>query len=377
VNTFGRMSSFPKGERVREFLIAAGLAALASAPALAQDRVVNVYNWSDYIAEDTIAKFEAETGIKVVYDVFDSNETLEAKLVTGNSGYDVVVPTSGHMRRQIEADLYLPLDKSKLPNLVNMDPDLMEAAAAYDPDNAHAVIYMWLTTGIGYNVEMVRERLGEDAPTDSWSLIFDPQYAEKLADCGISLLDSPTDVLPSAMAYLGIDPTSTETEDLEAAAALLEKVRPYIRYYHSSQYISDLANGAICVALGFSGDIFIAADRAEEAGTGAEIQYYIPKEGALLSFDMLAIPADAPHPDEAHAWINFIMKPEVTADITNFVYYANANVPAMEFVNPEIADDPAIFPPPEVKEKLFPSVTYEPRTDRTITRLWTTLKTGQ
>lgn len=362
---------------MRKFLIAAALAALASAPALAQDKVVNVYNWSDYIAEDTIAKFEAETGIKVVYDVFDSNETLEAKLVTGNSGYDVVVPTSGHLRRQIEAGLYMPLDKAGLPNLANMDPALMEAAAAYDPGNEHAVIYMWLTTGVGYNAAMVRERLGEDAPTDSWSLIFDPQYASKLADCGISILDSPTDVLPSAMAYLGLDPTSTRPEDLEAAAALLEKVRPYIRYFHSSQYISDLANGAICVALGFSGDIFIAADRAEEAGTGAEIEYFIPKEGAMLSFDMMAIPADAPHPEAALAWINFMMKPEITADITNFVYFANANVPAMAFVNPEIANDPAIFPPEEVKAKLFPSVTYEPRIDRTMTRLWTTLKTGQ
>ncbi|MBP7000825.1 polyamine ABC transporter substrate-binding protein [Amaricoccus sp.] len=362
---------------VKALMFAAAALALSTAAAVAQDKVVNVYNWSDYIAEDTIEKFEAETGIKVVYDVFDSNETLEAKLVTGNSGYDVVVPTSGHLRRQIEADLYLPLDKSKLPNLANMDPDLMKAAEAYDPGNEHAVIYMWLTTGIGYNAAMVRERLGDDAPTNSWSLIFDPQYASKLADCGISILDSPTDVLPSAMAYLGIDPTSTKTEDLEAAAALLEKVRPYIRQFHSSQYINDLANGSLCVALGFSGDIFIAADRAAEAGTGIEIKYSIPKEGALLSFDMLAIPADAPHPEEALAWINFIMKPEITADITNYVYYANANIPAMQFVNPEIAEDPAIFPPAEVKAKLFPAVTYEPRTDRAITRLWTTLKTGQ
>ncbi len=362
---------------MKALMLAAAAVALSTTVAVAQDKVVNIYNWSDYIAEDTIAKFEAETGIKVVYDVFDSNETLEAKLVTGNSGYDVVVPTSGHMRRQIEAGFYLPLDKSKLPNLANMDPDLMKAAEAYDPGNEHAVIYMWLTTGIGYNAAMVRERLGDGAPTDSWSLIFDPQYASKLADCGISLLDSPADVLPSAMAYLGLDPTSTRTEDLEAAAALLEKVRPYIRYFHSSQYISDLANASICVALGYSGDIFIAADRAEEAGTGAEIEYFIPKEGALLSFDMLAIPNDAPHPDEAHAWINFIMKPEITAGISNYVYYANANVPAMEFVNPEIANDPSIFPPAEVKANLFPSVTHDPRTDRVLTRLGTTLKTGQ
>jgi putrescine transport system substrate-binding protein len=355
----------------------AAAAALAAGPALAQQQTVNVYNWSDYIAEDTIAKFEAETGISVVYDVFDSNETLEAKLLTGNSGYDVVVPTSGHLRRQIEAGVYQPLNKDLLPNLANMDPELMQRAASYDADNAHAVIYMWLTTGIGYSVEAVRERLGEDAPVDSWSLVFDPENAERLADCGIVLLDSPTDLLPSAMAYLGLDPTSDAAEDLEAAAELLQQVRPFIRYFHSSQYISDLANGEICVAVGFSGDIFIAADRAEEAGTGVEVAYSIPREGALLSFDMMAIPADAPNPEAAHAWINFIMKPEITADITNYVYYANANAAAMEFVDPEIAGDPAIFPPEDVKANLFPAITYDARTDRLITRLWTSLKTGQ
>ncbi len=353
------------------------LAALAAAPVLAQDKVVNVYNWSDYIAEDTIAQFEAETGIKVVYDVFDSNETLEAKLLTGNSGYDVVVPTSGFLRRQIAADVYQPLNKDLLPNLVNMDPYLMEKAAYYDEGNEHAIIYMWLTTGIGYNVAKVKERLGEDAPVDSWSLVFDPQYAEKLADCGIVMLDSPSDILPSAMAYLGIDPTSNEAEDQEKATELLKTVRPYIRYFHSSQYISDLANGEICVAVGFSGDVFIAADRAIEANTGQEIGYSIPKEGALLSFDMMAIPSDAPNPENAHAFMNFIMKPEITAEITNAVFYANANPPSHEFVDPEILNDPAIFPTPEVKANLFPAVTHDARTDRLITRLWTELKTGQ
>ena len=355
----------------------AALAALAAAPVLAQGNVVNVYNWSDYIAPDTIEKFEAETGIKVVYDVYDSNETLEAKLLAGSSGYDVVVPTSGYLRRQIQADVYLPLDKAQLPNLANMDPDLMAAAAVYDEDNAHAVIYMWLTTGIGYNKAKVAERLGADAPLDTWALIFDPANAAKLADCGIALLDSSSDILPSALAYLGLDPTSAEEEDMEQAAALIEAVRPHIRYFHSSQYISDLANGEICVAVGFSGDIFQAADRAVEAGNGIEIGYSIPKEGALLSFDMLAIPADAPHPENAHAFINFIMKPEITAAITNTVYYANANDPALALVDPEISGDSAIYPTEEVKANLFPAVTHDARTDRMITRLWTRVRTGQ
>ena len=251
------------------------LAATLALPAFAQGEI-HVYNWSDYIAEDTVAKFEAATGIKVVYDVYDSNEVLEAKLLAGSSGYDVVVPTSSFLQRQIGAGVYQPLDKSKLPNLANMDPGLMERASAYDPGNEHATIWMWGTTGIGYNVEAVEERLGAEAPVDSWALVFDPQYAEKLADCGITMLDSSSDILPSALAYLGLDPTSTEGEDFEKAAALVESVRPYIRYFHSSQYISDLANGEICVAVGFSGDVFIAADRAVQAGTGVEIAYSVP-----------------------------------------------------------------------------------------------------
>jgi putrescine transport system substrate-binding protein len=359
-------------------LLMAALAGLVAVPAYAQeDKTVHIYNWSDYIAEDTIAKFENETDYKVVYDVYDSNEVLEAKLLAGNSGYDVVVPTSQFLQRQIAAGVYQPLDKSKLPNLKNMDPDLMKAAAAYDPDNAHSVIYMWGTTGIGYDEAKVKERLGEDAPVNSWALIFDPQYAEKLADCGITLLDSSTDVLPSALAYLGLDPTSTKADDLEQAAKLVEGVRPYIRYFHSSQYINDLANGEVCVSLGFSGDVFIAAARAEEAGNGIDIAYAVPKEGALQWFDMMAIPADAPNPEGALAWINFIMEPQITADITNYVWYASANKEAMALIDPEIKDDPAIFPPPDVLAKLFPAVVYDARTERALTRLWTTVRTGQ
>jgi putrescine transport system substrate-binding protein len=358
-------------------LITTVMASLLALPAWAQDNVLHVYNWSDYIAEDTVAKFEEETGIKVVYDVYDSNEVLEAKLLAGNSGYDVVVPTSSFLQRQVAAGVYQPLDKSKLPNLKNMDPGLMEKAQAYDPDNEHSVIYMWGTVGIGYNVEAVKERLGDDAPVNSWSLVFDPQYAEKLADCGISMLDSPTDMLQTALAYLGLDPASTDADDMEKAADLIQQVRPYVRYFHSSQYISDLANGEICVAVGFSGDVYIAAARADEVGNGIEIAYSLPKEGAQLWFDMMAIPADAPNPDAAHKWINFIMDPQITADITNYVSYANANAASMPMVDEEIKNDPSIFPPPEVMAKLFPTVVYDGRTDRVMTRLWTRVQTGQ
>jgi putrescine transport system substrate-binding protein len=362
---------------IRSLSLASLLFAAAAIPASAADNVVHIYNWSDYIAEDTVAKFEAATGIKVVYDVYDSNETLEAKLLAGNSGYDVVVPTSQFMQRQIAAGVYQPLDKSKLPNLVNMDPALMKSAQSYDPENAHGVIYMWGTTGIGYNKAKVEERLGTDAPVDSWKLVFDPEYAAKLADCGISFLDSPTDMLPSALAYLGLNPLSDDKDDLAKAGAVIEGVRPYIRYFHSSQYISDLANGETCVAVGFSGDVFIASSRATEAAKGVEIAYAVPKEGAEQWFDMMGIPADAPNPQAALAWINFIMEPQITADITDFVWYANANKASMPLVDPAISGDPAIFPTPDVMAKLFPTRVYDARTDRAITKIWTKAKTGQ
>lgn len=350
---------------------------LAATAGVAEEKVVNVYNWSDYIAEDTIEKFEAETGIKVVYDVYDTNEVLEAKMLTGNSGYDIVVPTSEFLQRQIAAGAYQPLDKSKLPNLANMDAGLMANAAAYDPDNEHAVIYMWGTTGIGYNVNAVAERLGDDYEVDSWSLVFDPENAEKLADCGISLLDAPTEMLMAAMNYLGLDPRSTDKADLEKGAELLASIRPHVRYFHSSQYINDLANGDVCVSVGWSGDVFQAMARAEEAENGVEVGYVIPNEGALQWFDMMAIPVDAPNPDEAHAFINFVMDAQITADITNYVWYANANEASMPMVDEEIKSDPGIFPTEEAKSSLWAAQVYDARTDRTITRLWTTVKTGQ
>lgn len=361
---------------MKKLVAIASIASLAAGAATAQD-VLNVYNWSDYIAEDTIEKFEAETGIKVVYDVYDSNEVLEAKMLTGNSGYDVVVPTSEFLQRQVAAGAYQPLDKSMLPNLSNMDEELMAGAAVYDPENTYSTIYMWGTTGIGFNYGAIAERLGEDFEVDSWSLVFDPEIAAKIADCGITFLDAPSEILPAAMNYLGLDPRSMDKDDLEAGAALLDSVRPHVRYFHSSQYINDLANGDVCVTVGWSGDIFQAIARAEEAENGVEVGYVIPAEGALQWFDLMAIPVDAPHPEAAHKFINFIMDAQITADITNYVWYANGNAASLELVDEEITSDPGIFPTAEAKTHLWGSQAYDARTDRLITRLWTRVKSGQ
>ena len=353
-------------------------ALMAASPALAQEEaVLNVYNWSDYIAEDTIANFEAATGIKVNYDVYDNNEIVDAKLLAGNSGYDIVVPSGNFLERQIQAGLILPLDKSKLPNLVNLDPAVMATAANQDPDNAHAVPYMINTIGYGYNVAKVTEILGADAPVDSWDLIFKPEYAEKLASCGISLLDSPSEVVGIALNYLGLDANSESEEDLLKAEELLNSVKPFIRYFHSSQYIDDLGNGEICVALGYSGDIFIAADAGAAAATPVEVQYVIPKEGAATLFDFLAIPVDAPHPDNAHKFINYILEPEVVAAITNYVFYANPNLPALEFVTEEVKSNPGIYPPAETIAKAFVMKAHDPAFEEVLTRTWTRIKTGQ
>ncbi|HHY51358.1 MAG TPA: polyamine ABC transporter substrate-binding protein [Alphaproteobacteria bacterium] len=357
-------------------MVALGALMLAS-PALAQEEpVLNVYNWSDYIAEDTVAKFEAETGIHVNYDVFDSNEVVEAKLLAGNSGYDVVVPSGFFLERQVAAGLFQPLDKSKLPNLVNMDPDVMAATAAHDPDNAHSVDYMWGTTGIGYNVGKVKERL-RDMPLDTWDLVFKPEVVSKLADCGVTVLDAPAEVMASALNYLGLDPNSESQEDLQKAEDLMMSIRPYVRYFNSSQYIDDLGNGDVCVSIGYSGDVFIAQAAAADAGQGVEVAYVIPREGALKWFDLFAIPADAPHPDNAHKFIDFMMRPEIAAANTNYVFYASGNKAALEFISDEIKNDPAIYPTPEVAAKLFPLKAHSASYDRLLTRSWTRIKTGQ
>lgn len=363
--------------KLKTLLLASAAISFASSAYAEEEKVLNVYNWSDYIAEDTIEKFEAATGIKVTYDVFDSNEVLEAKLLAGSSGYDIVVPSASFMARQIKAGVFQKLDTSKLPNLANLDPAIMERVSVYDPGNQHAIVYMWGTTGIGFNEGMVSERLGDDAPTDSWSLVFDKDVAAKLADCGISVLDAPTELIPAAMNYLGMDPRSINPEEFKKAADLLAEVKPSIRYFHSSQYINDLANGDTCVAVGWSGDVFQARDRADEADNGNTISYVIPKEGALTWFDMMAIPSDAKHPDNAHKFLNFIMEAQITADITNYVWYASANTPAIELIDEEILEDPGIFPPDSVKDKLWAAPVYNAKTDRVINREWTRVKTGQ
>ncbi len=346
-----------------------------STPAAAEGDL-HFYNWSDYIAEDTIPSFEDKTGIDVTYDVFDSNEVLEAKLLAGTTGYDLVVPTGIFMERQVRAGIFQPLDKDKIPNLKHLNPTLMKYLATLDPGNEHAVIYMWGTTGIGYNVDMVAEHLGEDAPTDSWDLFFKPENLEKLADCGVHVLDAPTELLPIALHYLGLDPSSGDPEDFEKVQALLDPIRPYITKFHSSEYINALANGDICLAIGWSGDVLQASYRAEEADNNVTVNYAIPKEGTLMWFDTLVIPADAPHPDNAHAMINYLLEPQVMAEISNYVAYANANDAAEEYMDPEILNDPRIYPSDEVLERLFPDRATSQAVDRLRTRLWNRFKTG-
>jgi putrescine transport system substrate-binding protein len=353
-------------------------AAIAAFPAAAEEARLNVYNWSDYIAPDTVPKFEAETGIKVIYDVYDGNEVLEAKLLSGRSGYDLVVPSATpFMARQIAAGVYRTLDRSKLPAWQNLDPPILALVAAADPGNEHGAPYLWSDTGIGYNETQVHAALGETAPVDSLALIFNPAVAEKLAPCGISVLDTPQEVFPAALAYLGLDPKSRDLGDLDKAFAALKKIRPYIRKFHSSQYINDLAGGNLCVALGYSGDVVQARNRAREAGNEVKISFRVPKEGAMMSVDMLGVPADAPHPDNALRFIEYLLQPEVIADITNAVWYPNPNLPATALIKPEIRDDPAVYPPEEIRSRLYVDLPAPAAYERARTRAWTRLKSGR
>lgn len=341
------------------------------------DNTVHIYNWSDYIAENTIADFEKETGIKVVYDVYDANEMLEAKLLPGASGYDVVFPSARPFaEKHIAAGVYGDLDKAALPNWKNNDPQILQSLAAIDPGNAKLAPYMWGTTGIGINVGKVREILGPDAALDSWSLIFDPAVAGKLAQCGISVLDDPEDAFTSALLWKGMDPKVSDAAALAAIKDTFLAVRPYIRNFHSSQYITDLANGDICVAMGYSGDVFQARDRAAEANNGVEIAFIIPKQGASLWIDVMAVPADAPHKANAMKFINYMMRPQVAADISNYVSYATPNTAALPLLDPELAGDKAIYPDADVKARLVDPPTFPPDIQRERVRLWTTIKTG-
>ena len=368
--------------KMKSLAIAAALACSAqtfAAPdAKPASDTLYFYNWSDFIAEDTLKNFTKETGINVVYDVYDSNEVLEGRLLSGRSGFDLVSPSHDFYKTQINAGVYAKLDKSRLPNLKNLDPQIMKLISDnYDEDNAHGIPYLWVTTGIGYNKDKVEEVLGKDAPVDSWSLVFEPENMKKLQSCGVAFLDAPSEVLPSAMTYLGIPGDSLEMKDYQQAVEKIKEVAPYVTYFHSSRSISDLANGDICVAIGWSGDMLMARDRAEEAENGQNIRYSIPKEGAAMSFDMLAIPKDAPHKDAAHKMMNYLMEPEVIANITNYVTYANPNPASNKYVDKDLINDPGIYPPADVMEKLFVFKELPRRLRTYVTREWNRIKTGR
>jgi putrescine transport system substrate-binding protein len=358
--------------------LVAVLLALASMPAFGQGKgQVNVYNWSDYIAEDQLKAFEKNTGIKVNYTTYDSNEILEAKLRAGRSGYDVVVPTaSPFFVRQLAAGLYKPLDKSKLGNLKNIDPEIMAQLAKYDPGNAHAIPWMWGTTGIGFNVEAIRKRL-PDAPTNSLRMIFDPEIVSKFKDCGVMLMDSPTDVLPAALLYLGLDPDSKAPADLEKARDAVMKIRPHVRKIHTGEIIDALAGGDVCLAFAYSGDILQARDRGAKAAKKQVIEYAIPREGAQLWIDVLAIPKSAKNVDNAHRWLDYMLEPKVAAESSNLTGYANANRLAPPLMNKAVSDSPLIYPPRDVRAKLYTISAGDAEHTRLRTRAWTTVKTGR
>ena len=348
----------------------------AATAASSEEKIVNVYNWSDYIDPATLEQFTAETGIKVNYDVFDSNEVLETKLLAGNTGYDVVVPSASFLERQIKAGVFQKLDRGKIRNWDKLDPEVLQRVALHDPGNEHSVNFMWGTTGIGYNEGKVKA-IDPNAPVDSFSIVFDPKIASKFKDCGISVLDAPSEITAVALAYLGKDPNSQSEADLKLAEDLLMKVRPYIRMIHSSNYIDALANGEICIAIGWSGDVLQARDRAAEAGPDNVIKYNVPKEGTIIWFDMFAIPADAPHPDNAHAFIDFMNRPAVAATNSNFINYANGNSASFEQISEEVRNDPGIYPPAEVKSKLFPDLAESAEFTRLLNRTWTRFTTGK
>jgi putrescine transport system substrate-binding protein len=351
---------------------------LAVAPAAAQpERVVNVYNWSDYMDPAVLEDFTKETGIKVKYDTFDSNDILQTKLLAGRTGYDVVVPSAHFLARQIKAGIFQKLDKGKLPNLKNAWPEIAQRLAAFDPGNQFAVNYMWGTIGIGYNVGKVRELLGPDAKVESWDILFKPEIISKFADCGVHVLDSAEDVLSAAMDYLGLNPNSTNPADFEKGAELIMKVRPFIRKFHSSEYLNALASGEICLVLGFSGDIKQAQKRASEAKGGVEIAYAIPKEGAQLWFDNLAIPKDAKNVTEAHAFINFLLKPEIAARNSNLLSYANGNAASRPLVDPAVLNDKTVYPDTATMASFYVLAVHDQKTVRVMNRLWTRIKTGR
>ena len=358
-------------------LTVAGLATFATCAMAEEEKVLNIYNWSDYIADDTLANFEKETGIKVRYDTYDNNEILHAKLVAGKTGYDIVVPSSTFARLQIDGGLLTKLDKSQLPNLKNMDPEMQEQISKIDPGNQHLINWLWGYTTIGINTAKVKAALGaEPMPANVWELFFNPKYISKLKSCGVSTLDSATEVLPAALHYLGKDPFSKNAGDYQEASALLKSVRPYVTLFSSSGYINDMASGSICMALGWNGDINIARARAIEGKTGQDIVALVPKTGAILFFDMMAIPADAAHPKNAHLFMNYIMRPDVIASITNKVKYANINKESRKLVKPEIANNPSSYPTASEMATMVAPKALTNDVRRLATRAYTGFKTG-
>ena len=351
---------------------AAGTPAAAST----EEKVVNVYNWSDYIDPAMLEEFTRQTGIKVNYDVFDNNEVLQTKLLAGNTGYDVVVPSASFLELQIKAGVFQKLDRSLLPNWKNLDQNILDRVAKHDPGNQYAVNHLWGTDALGYNVQKAKQ-VAPGAPLDSWKVLFDPAWAAKFKDCGISVLDAPDEVIGVVLAYLGKDPNSENLDDLKLAEETLMKIRPYIKTINSSPYIDALANGDLCLVLGWSGDILQAKSRAEEAKQGVEIGMSVPVDGTIIWFDMYAIPADAPHPKNAHAFINFMMEPKVAAANSNFVHYANGNSASTPYLDPAVANDPGVYPPPEVMAKLFPNLARSQEFTRELNRTWTRFMTGK
>lgn len=351
---------------------------LLATQAVAQNaREVNVYNWSDYIDPKVLEDFTKETGIKVQYDTFDANETLETKLLAGKSGYDVVVPTAYFLERQVKAGVFQKLDKSKLKNLGNVWPDIAKRLAVYDPDNQYAVNYMWGTTGIGYNVKAMRERLGPSGKIDSWDIVFKPENLAKFRDCGVHMLDSADDIMPAALHFLGLNPNSNDPKDLDKAAELLMKIRSSVRKFHSSEYLNALAGGEICLVVGWSGDIKQSQKRAIEAKNGIEIGYAIPKEGAQMFFDNLSIPKDASHVDEAHAFIDYLLRPDIAAKNSNLVAYANGNLASQKFIDKAILADTSVYPDATTTDRLYTVSARDQKSQRFVNRLWTKIKTGR
>ena len=337
---------------------------------------LHVYNWADYMLPEVPKAFAEKTGIKLTWDTYESNEALEAKLLAGNSGYDLVVPTNTFLENQLKAGVYQKLDKSKLPNWQHLDPNLLKLMSANDPDNEHSVPYMYGTVLIGYNPDKVKAALGENAPVDSWDLVFKPENMEKLKSCGVAMLDSPAEILPIALDYLGLDPNSTNSADYDKATELLLKIRPYMAYFHSAKYMTDIANGDICVAVGYSGSFFQFANRAKEAGNGVVVKWKLPKEGAPLWYDSFAIPADAKNVDEAHAFLNNLLDPKVVAPISDFLGYPNPNKDAMPLVSAAIRDDADLAPPAEAQKNLYVLKPLPQKVERVRTRAWSKIKTG-